>query len=503
MHAADLHLDSPFRGMAQLPSGVRDRIRVSTFEALDAMVETAIHERVAFIVISGDIYDLSDSSLKAQLRFQKAMEKLSKQGISVFAIHGNHDPENGRRAELHWPNTVHFFSSKEVEQVTAYDQEGTLLAQIYGMSYATAAVHENLALRYMAAVQRGDSAIGNEIIGIEAKRESEIGAGTRADARAVHENVTGQEIDIGAATRTDTKAVHENMTGKEIDIDHEGQSKEWMLQRKVNTSSAYKIGVLHTNVDGDAGHDNYAPCTKQDLINAGIDYWALGHIHIREVLHTSPYIVYSGNMQGRHSKEIGPKGCYIVDVDSWGESTLTFCPLDRIRWMQEELSIEGVDTVQQLKLAFHETLEQARSSAKDRSVVIRLHITGRGSLYQAITTSPLLQELCQEFREEEAVTAETGANFVWIESIQQQVEAMYAVDQLRTQDSFVGELLRLSDKLMEEGERREDFSEAALRSLRTHTKLAKLEKSITPEQHQYWLLKAQEMALDLLLKDAE
>ncbi len=77
MHAADLHLDSPFKGMSALPERVRERIRESTFEALKELVALAIQEQVDFVLISGDVYDLSDRSLRAQIRFQKALEQLA------------------------------------------------------------------------------------------------------------------------------------------------------------------------------------------------------------------------------------------------------------------------------------------------------------------------------------------------------------------------------------------------------------------------------------------
>jgi exonuclease SbcD len=109
LHAADLHLDSPFKGLTDLPPIIRRFIRESTFLALTNMVQVAKREQVDFVIISGDVYDLSDRSLRAQLRFQQAMISLADAGIHVYVIHGNHDSMDGARARLDWPSLVHVF----------------------------------------------------------------------------------------------------------------------------------------------------------------------------------------------------------------------------------------------------------------------------------------------------------------------------------------------------------------------------------------------------------
>lgn len=71
LHAADLHLDSRFVGLAQLPQAVRSYLRESTFAALGRLVGVAVEEEVDFVVISGDVYDITDASLQGQLRFRR------------------------------------------------------------------------------------------------------------------------------------------------------------------------------------------------------------------------------------------------------------------------------------------------------------------------------------------------------------------------------------------------------------------------------------------------
>lgn len=77
----------------------------------------------------------------------------------------------------------------------------------------------------------------------------------------------------------------------------------------------FNIGVLHTALGGVNGpHENYAPCTLEELVNKGYDYWALAHVHQGGVLHNNPHVVFCGNLQGRHIREAGPKSAQLITV---------------------------------------------------------------------------------------------------------------------------------------------------------------------------------------------
>ncbi|MBX3419138.1 MAG: DNA repair exonuclease [Pirellulaceae bacterium] len=108
-------------------------------------------------------------------------------------------------------------------------------------------------------------------------------------------------------------------------------------------SGLYNIGVLHTSLEGAEGHEPYAPCKLEDLLQKDYDYWALGHIHKRQVLNEDPWIVFSGNIQGRHIRESGAKGCYLVTVDDQRKTTLEFCPLDVFRWETCQVHFAGTE----------------------------------------------------------------------------------------------------------------------------------------------------------------
>jgi len=147
LHAADLHLDSPFVGLrASAPESVRDRLMSATFEAYDALVALAIEERVDAVLIAGDVYDAADRSLRAQLAFVRGLERLSAAGIRSFVCHGNHDPLDGWDARLPLPPLAHRFG-KEVEAVPL-DLQGPSRATVYGVSYPTRKVLTNLVPRF-------------------------------------------------------------------------------------------------------------------------------------------------------------------------------------------------------------------------------------------------------------------------------------------------------------------------------------------------------------------
>ncbi|MFB9278236.1 metallophosphoesterase family protein [Cohnella cellulosilytica] len=148
IHAADLHLDSPFKGLSKAPSAVRERLRESTFAALRRLGELAARERVDFIVLAGDLFDAADRSLRAQLRLQHVLGDLAGHGIRTYIVTGNHDHEGGTQAKLDWPDGVHVFGSSQVECRAALTRGGESAAHIYGISYPTRAVGDNLALRF-------------------------------------------------------------------------------------------------------------------------------------------------------------------------------------------------------------------------------------------------------------------------------------------------------------------------------------------------------------------
>src|SRR6202044_1747739 len=111
----------------------------------------------------------------------------------------------------------------------------------------------------------------------------------------------------------------------------------------------HTVGLLHTNVGGDRAHANYAPCTWEDLDAAGLDYWALGHVHTR-ALHALPggaVAAYPGNPQGRHTAELGGRGCLPVRGVG-GRPEANFVATDVLRWHRVSVDLSAAQTLDEV-----------------------------------------------------------------------------------------------------------------------------------------------------------
>ncbi len=143
VHAADLHLDSPFTGISGIDPELGERLAKATFQAYEAIIELCMDEEVDFLLIAGDVYDSTDKSLYAQVRFIEGLRKLETAGVQVFICHGNHDPLDGWSASLKWPGNVHIMRGEGAE-IVELEKEGVIAALVVGMSYPTRHIMKNL-----------------------------------------------------------------------------------------------------------------------------------------------------------------------------------------------------------------------------------------------------------------------------------------------------------------------------------------------------------------------
>lgn len=149
VHAADLHLDTPFEGVGSASPLVAEALREASLEAFDELVRIAVGKRAAFLVVAGDIYDGVERGIRAQLRFLGGLRRLSDAGVAVFVAHGNHDPVGGWPGVREWPPGVRVFGTEEVETFPV-ERDGELLARVSGISYGRRDMGENLAARFPA-----------------------------------------------------------------------------------------------------------------------------------------------------------------------------------------------------------------------------------------------------------------------------------------------------------------------------------------------------------------
>jgi len=146
IHAADLHLGSPFKGLKSLDRRQGEVLIDATFAAFNNIIETCLARKADFLLVAGDVFDAEDRGLKAQLKFRNGLGLLGEKGIRSFVVHGNHDPLSGWAEQIKWPASVKIFG--DTIETVPYDRDGEILAHIQGASYPRANVRENLAARF-------------------------------------------------------------------------------------------------------------------------------------------------------------------------------------------------------------------------------------------------------------------------------------------------------------------------------------------------------------------
>ena len=412
VHAADLHLDSPFTGLkTSAPDRVSRALYDATFDAYQNLIDLCISERVDALLIAGDVYDGADRSFRAQHKFIAGLQRLDEMGIRSFVCHGNHDPLDGWEARLAYPPGCHRFGP-EFEAAPVFPEDPDR-AMVHGISYPTRDVYENLTLR-LGSVEPGP----------------------------------------------------------------------------------YSIGLLHANVGNNTDHAAYAPCTLDDLARSGIDYWALGHIHTRQVLSEhEPAAVYPGNTQGRHANETGPRGAYLVDVSDNGRADLRFHPLDTVRWGRLELDISAFAGDQQLIEAIHDVIQQQIDDAEGRHVIVRLTLSGRGVVNQLLRRANALDDIVEQINDE--WTARTP--FAWCERIENRSAASFDRDARLAGSDFLAEVISTADRAMDDPELLSRLG-AGLPDLYSHRRFRRNLADIahTDESLKELIAEAEAMVVDLL-----
>ena len=176
-------------------------------------------------------------------------------------------------------------------------------------------------------------------------------------------------------------------------------------------NGALNIGVLHTSAGGTAEHETYAPCSADALALKGYDYWALGHIHARRVLSERPWIVFPGNLQGRHPKETGAKGCTVVTVENGAVVAAEHRAVDVLRWAAIEVDVTGAD-VASLTGRIAEAVTTVAGGAEGRPLLARLTLTGAAELH-----GRLLDDTEQLAAEARVAAMDAGAE-LWVKQVQ-------------------------------------------------------------------------------------
>jgi len=158
IHTADIHLDTPFKGLSSLNRDLALKLKDATFKVFKRIVDLCINESVDFLIIAGDIFDIENKSLTTQIRFISEIKRLSEKGIKVYYTCGNHDPLNSWLPNLQFPENTFRFNSSEVQCITHY-RNNIPVADIYGISYENRAITRNLARTYTLRDNRSSISI--------------------------------------------------------------------------------------------------------------------------------------------------------------------------------------------------------------------------------------------------------------------------------------------------------------------------------------------------------
>ena len=325
IHAADLHLDSPLRGLDRYEGAPLEAIRQATRRALEKLMALAIEEEVAFVLIAGDVYDGKWKDHNTGQFFARQMHVLNDAGIDVYLIRGNHDAESVITTSLTLPPNVYCFPT---DRATSEEHKPTGVC-LHGQGFAKRAVTNDLSAKYPRPMP-----------------------------------------------------------------------------------GTFNIGLLHTSAGGYADHETYAPCKIEGLCDHGYDYWALGHIHKREILsECGPFIAFSGNPQGRHIREAGEKGCLLVTVTD-GVPQAEFRPLDVFRWESVRPDATGCEHPDDMLAVIAQALRDTVTAAEERPVAARIEVIGSCGAHGAVFAD--IERWEHEVRD--AVSRETG-EAVWLERV--------------------------------------------------------------------------------------
>lgn len=264
--------------------------------------------------------------------------------------------------------------------------------------------------------------------------------------------------------------------------------------------SRFNIGLLHCNVGGDPNHDSYAPCSLFDLQDTSIDYWALGHVHTREVLREEgPSVVYPGNPQGRHPNELGSRGVYLVNIDEQGKANLEFHPIDVIRWERRSLDITDLDSEQKVLNSVLDMAGSVLNEAEGRSVILRIILEGRGDINSWLRRPDTLDDILEHLNEE----CIDASPWLWCEHIQLETAPAIIHEQIIKREDFVGDLARLTEETIKNPSKLEELQNSLRDLYETPRARRHLRKLLPADEELKRLISAAEVECIAELVDAE
>jgi DNA repair exonuclease SbcCD nuclease subunit len=213
------------------------------------------------------------------------------------------------------------------------------------------------------------------------------------------------------------------------------------------------IGLLHANVSGMTGHDDYAPCTLHDLRASGMDVWCLGHVHRHGVLCQEPLVLYAGVSQAAHANEAGMGSCSVVSVEPHGRPAARFVPVAPVLWDRMEMDVSDLRTDEDVVRAVEEesiSLLQGHKHAE--ALVVRITLVGHRDS-RGHRDPDCMEELSETLSER----LEKLSPPVFMESLRDGTRVAVDLDTLAKEEGVLGDFLRLSRSASSDPELVEDL----------------------------------------------
>lgn len=387
IHAADLHIESPYRGLSNMNPELGQLLIKLGFKAFDNLIQTCIQQEIDFLLIAGDSFDSANVSLSAQYRFIRGLQKLNDKNIPVYIVCGNHDPLKSWIKSINLPSNVHVFPGNDVSQVV-FKKNDEPLAHIFGVSF-------------------------------EEKEENR----SLAD------------------------------------------------QFRIENQSIFSVGLLHGTFAGIEHNNPYCPMSMEQLQRSGMHYWALGHIHKREVIsEQKPTVIYPGNLQGRHFNETGKKGAYFVEVDTKNTVNLSFMPLSEMVFLREEIVLEEEDSITS---TIHK-IETLKSQLLDEYAVVmlRLTLTGNTAVFNALSDIHEMHGLIETLNE----SVNYNDSFVYLSSIENATRPLINWEERLKGDDFVADLMRRYDRIANDEAVQQEIIDQIKEEINSSSAFRKLKK---------------------------
>jgi DNA repair exonuclease SbcCD nuclease subunit len=144
IHAADLHIDSPLKGLAAKDEAVAAQFAAASRRAFRSLITRVMEESAAFLIIAGDVFDGDWRDYSTGLFFAREIARLGRAGIPTYMVRGNHDAESQITRRLDRPQGLHLFDARRAESLEL-PEIGVVL---HGRSFSRAAESDSLACSY-------------------------------------------------------------------------------------------------------------------------------------------------------------------------------------------------------------------------------------------------------------------------------------------------------------------------------------------------------------------